>query len=338
MTPPLPSPNDHPRSLSPLPHFSDNRSVLSGRSNRNGLSPPSSPVRNRSIRNHPGLASSAMDPRSSSYFAGSSRSSNGRSYAGGEGESILSGGGRSTSHAPRSPTSVRTRSYYGGGGGPSSALSHGYSSNHSHDRGSGVETLLSHSLPPITSSTDPLLFAATGREPTVQELEREIREIEAEWERMRESWREIVRGRIEKWESQVGPALVKRVRGAARTEVQSSTETKGNGMLPVQSTGAKRGLFRRASFLAPTQAVTNPTATTPTNPTLPQYLLSPNSPLPVEFETSLSPHELEPTLSLRTAMGEVLERQRRTEENYQRRIDFLRAKETGAKIRQGLFK
>ncbi|GAA5906093.1 uncharacterized protein JCM6883_002548 [Sporobolomyces salmoneus] len=363
VTPPLSSPNDYPRSASPLPRPSDSVSVRSGRSKQ--LSPPTSPARNRTIRNHPGLASSTMDSRSSTYFAGgggSSRSSNGgrSSFAGGggggggirSGESVFSSGSRSNNHAPRSPTSLRTRSYYsgGGGGGPSSALSHGggYSSTHSHDRGSGVETLLSHSLPPITSSTDPLLFAATGREPTAQELEREIREIEGEWERMKESWKGLERGRIQDWERQVGGTVVKQVREMARREreqrqmSQEKVEKKDEGQI------AKKGIFRRASFLPSSQRATATPATieqsritttsTLSDPPLPQFLLSSKIPLPTEFESNLSPHLLEPTLALRISMEELLDRQRRTEEKYERRLEFLRAKEKGARIRDGLLK
>lgn len=343
VTPPLVSPQDLARSPSPLPLPYDSHSVFSGRSHRPTLSPPTSPARNRSIRNHPGLASSAMDSQSSSYFAGSSRSSNGRSYGGG-GESVLSGAGRSSLHAPRSPTSVRTRSYYGGGGGPSSSLSHGYSSNQSHDRGSGVETLLSHSLPPITSSTDPLLFAATGREPTAEELAKEIKEIEEEWERMRESWRDIVRNKVEVWERQVGEPVARQ----ARESIQKDNDRPNNELSGTSREGGgtvtgKKGLFRRASFLSshslqPSSAAAPSTPSTTTKQPLPPFLLSTRLPFPPDFEAKLSPHQIEPTLAFRATMEEIADRQRRTEEKYERRLEFLRAKETGARIKQGLLK
>ncbi|GAA5981327.1 hypothetical protein JCM5350_004366 [Sporobolomyces pararoseus] len=346
VTPPLSSPNEYYRSSSPLPLPSSSTSVFSGRSHRPTLSPPTSPNRNRSIRNHAGLASSALDSRSSSYFAGGSRSSNGRSYGGtgGGGESVFSTGSRSNGHGPRSPTSVRTRSYHGGG--PSSYLSHGNSSSHSHDRGSGVETLLSHSLPPITSSTDPLLFAATSREPSAEELASEIKEIEDEWERMKDSWREIARKRVEVWENQVGGTIVQEARRlAAHETVQIATEQNGFDKAGGTMTGRK-GLFKRASFLPSSQASTiTSTAVEPRRqtrstspPSLPQFLLSSKAPLPPDFESKLSPHLLEPTLSFRVAMEELLDRQRRTQEKYERRLEFLRAKETGARIKRGLQK
>ncbi|GAA5958334.1 hypothetical protein JCM3765_004796 [Sporobolomyces pararoseus] len=347
VTPPLSSPNEYPRSTSPLPLPYDSASVLSGRSHRPTLSPPTSPMRNRSIRNHAGLSSSALDSRPSSYLNGGSRSSNGRTYAGigGGGDSVFSAGSRSNGHAPRSPTSVRTRSYYGGGGGgPSSSLSHGYSSNYSHDRGSGVETLLSHSLPPITSSTDPLLFAATSREPSAEELANEIKEIEVEWERMRESWREIARKRVEVWENQVGGTVVREARqSAAQETAQASTEQNGFGTAGGTVAG-KKGLFKRASFLPSSQSSTSSSAILnsrpPTHSTshleLPQFLLSSKTPLPPDFQSKLSPHLFEPTMSFRFAMEDLLDRQRRTEEKYERRLEFLRAKEKGARIKQGL--
>jgi hypothetical protein len=61
-------------------------------------------------------------------------------------------------------------------------------------------------------------------------------------------------------------------------------------------------------------------------------------PLPPDFEAKLSPHLIEPTLAFRAAMEEIADRQRRTEEKYERRLEFLRAKETGARIKQGLLK
>lgn len=332
VTPPLASPLNNESSTPPL--ASDNRSTFSDRSSRTALSPPTSPIRTRSIRNHPGLASSAMDSRSSSYFAGSSRSSNGRSFGGGA-ESVFSSS-KSNGDAPRSPTSLRTRHYNGGGGG-SSMYSHGFSSsNHSHDRGSGVETLLSHSLPPITSSTDPLLFAATDREPTVKELEREIREIEDEWKRMRESWKDIVQQRVETWEKQVGGNVAASAREAAMLEAY---ETGGGDTREQEKPGKgdneKKETFKRASFL-PSRSTPPPIIASTLS--LPSFLLSPSHPIPSDFVANLPPHLLEPTRAFQTEIGEILERQKRTEEKYERRLEFLRAKERGARIKQRLLK
>ncbi|GAA6013734.1 hypothetical protein JCM11491_005079 [Sporobolomyces phaffii] len=354
VTPPLSSPNDHVRSLSPLPLplplSSDSSSIASGRTQCTyPLSSPTSPVGNRSIRNHAGMASAALDTRASSSFAGtSSRSSTGRSYYGGAGGGARSF--RSGAAIPRSPTSTRTRSRYAPTAG---GASHGYSSNYSHDRasaggaGGGVETLAeSHSLPPITSSTDPLLFAATGREPTVQELEREIREIEDEWARMRQGWTEMVERRVAAWEREVGPSLAQHAREFARSENATNAEpprVRVEGALAdggTAETTTKKGFFKRASILPgrpprPTTLATSG-ATESNSAVLPQFLLSSKVPLPPELESKLAAHQVEPTRSLRIAMDEIVERQRRTEDKYERRLEFLRAKEKGARIKQRL--
>ena len=216
--------------------------------------------------------------------------------------------------------------------------SHGFSSSHSHDRGSGVETLLSHSLPPITSSTDPLLFAATEREPTVKELEQEIKEIEGEWKRMRESWKDIVQQRVDTWEKQVGGNVAAKAREAAALESHEArrvTTVNGEGGQTSKVGHEKKGAFKTASFL-PSHSTTPPTIVATAS--LPSFLLSPSRPLPPEFIANLPPHLLEPTRTLQTSIGEILDRQQRTEEKYERRLEFLRAKERGARIKQGLLK
>ncbi|GAA5930194.1 uncharacterized protein JCM15063_004740 [Sporobolomyces koalae] len=320
----------------------DDSSVLADHRDCRHLSPPTSPVRNRAIRNHPGLASSALDGRQPVRYTGSSRSSNGRSTPGGDGsESLLSGSGRSNGYSPRSPTSLRTRSTLGTG--VSSALSYGRSSTHSQERSSGLDTALSRTLPPVASSTDPFLFAATDREPSVEELEKEIREIEDEWTRMRDNWKEIVRNKTRLWEIEVGADIAQDARARARfSSSRSEVGTLDPGRAE-QKDGAsgKRKMFKRASFLPSTRA-TLPisSATVPADdPGLPTFLLSTEAPLPPDFEARLcSPPLLDATHTLRASMEQVLERQRRTEDKYEKRLQFLKAKERGARIKLGLLK
>ncbi|ORY81215.1 hypothetical protein BCR35DRAFT_86668 [Leucosporidium creatinivorum] len=141
----------------------------------------SSPVRTRSVRHHPALASVALSPRGESggrFGTGSSQGSGG----GGRGgtESLFSagsdgGGGTTRSSYSYSPSqtarggstihSTSSRSIF-----PSSA--------------STISQSISSSslLPPIPSSSDPFLFASVGKEPSSKELREEIEEIEQEGE------------------------------------------------------------------------------------------------------------------------------------------------------------
>lgn len=204
-------------------------------------------------------------------------------------------------------------------------------------------------LPPIASSSDPFLFAATGREPTAAELGDEIREIEDEWTRMRDAWRELEENRVEAWRRQVGDDVARRVGDLARRERAERGRDANDGTEDENDRDARRpktvrkGLFKRASILAlppPRSTVTNGAsdASSSSGRALPRFLLSLATPLPADFEQTLSPHSVEPTLALRVAMDELADRRRRTEDKYERRLEFLRAKETGAKIKQGLLK
>ncbi|GAA5865553.1 hypothetical protein JCM1840_001440 [Sporobolomyces johnsonii] len=342
------SPSSLPPTSSSSAH-ADTLSIISGRSSHT-LSPELSGSRSpplvqaRSIRNHPGLASSALDARSSGSYriAGSSRSSTGRGAGGGgAGESVFSS--RSTGHGggggPRSPPSVsmstsRSRT------GAASASGYGYSSS----RDSQIETLSSlaapSSLPPIPSSTDPLLFAATDREPTSAELEREIREIEEEWGRMRESWRGVMEERVQGWEAEVGAEVARRVSEFGKEEAEERRKQE-EGAGGAGGAGGKKGLFRRASFTPSSSSSSTPSSRTSsslpaTTLSLPAFLVNPNLPLPTTLSAALPPHALDSTSSLRASLAEVLERQRRTEEKYEKRLEFLRARARGARIREGL--
>ncbi|GAA5896272.1 hypothetical protein JCM5296_002932 [Sporobolomyces johnsonii] len=326
----------------------DTLSIISGRSSHT-LSPELSGSRSpplvqaRSIRNHPGLASSALDARSSGSYriAGSSRSSTGRGGGGGAGESVFSS--RSTGHGgPRSPPSVSMSTSRSRTGAAASASGYGYSSS----RGSQIETLSSlaapSSLPPIPSSTDPLLFAATDREPTSAELKREIREIEEEWGRMRESWRGVMEERVQGWEAEVGAEVARRVSEFGREEAEERRKQE-EGAGGAGGAGGKKGLFRRASFTpsSSSSSSSSPSSRTSsslpaTTLSLPAFLVNPNLPLPTTLSAALPPHALDSTSSLRASLAEVRERQRRTEEKYEKRLEFLRARARGARIREGL--
>ncbi|GAA5965937.1 hypothetical protein JCM21900_005703 [Sporobolomyces salmonicolor] len=322
------SPSSHPPMSSPSAQ-ADTLSILSGRSSHT-LSPELSGSRSlplvqaRLIRNHPGLASSALDARSSGSYrmAGSSRSSTGRG-GGGAGESVFSS--RSTGHGgggPRSPPSL-TMSASRSRAGAAATSGYGYSSS----RGSQIETLSSlaapSSLPPIPSSTDPLLFAATDREPTSAELEREIKEIEEEWGRMRESWRGVLEERVQGWEAEVGGEIARRVSEYGREEAEERRKQE-EGAGGAGGVGGKKGLFRRASFTPSSSSSSPPSARASssypaTALSLPSFLLDPALPLPTTLSAALPPHALDSTSSLRTSLAEVLERQRRTEEKYEKR-------------------
>ncbi|GAA6034722.1 hypothetical protein JCM8097_001138 [Rhodosporidiobolus ruineniae] len=279
----------------------------------------SSPVlRTRSIRAHPGMASSALDVRGSVGVGGG-----GESVLSASTEGSYSAGGRRGSTLASPPSTRRTRnglSTYG------SAYSH---SSHSSSR---LETLssFSHSsppsrhaapLPPLVSTTDPLLFAASGAEPTALELRQEIEEIERERERVEEGWRELVRGAVGKWEREVGREVVERLGGLVA--VPSAARPS-----PKEPTARRRSVNLLAS---PSPHLPPPSSSPPL--LLPPFLHSPplSSP-PIDLPDDLSLL----TSSLIADVDGIRARERETSEKYDRRREFLEAKLRGAELRERL--
>ncbi|BGP20209.1 hypothetical protein JCM10213_005936 [Rhodosporidiobolus nylandii] len=299
------------------------------------MGPPTSygTVRTRSIRNHPGLASSALDLRSS------------RSMGIG-GESVLSsssaGSAARSSYSYRAPPGPGlSPTKRGQGKGMSSAYSHASSlasstryetlssASHSH-HGHSLSPSTSHStLPPIPSSSDPLILAATSRDPTAIEIRREIEEIEAEWRRVRQGWSEAEGVKVRAWEGEVGEEIVEVLGGRVQAPLE---EPAGLANAPADDTARKKGLFRRASF-SPSLPPPLPSHSQPAA-LLPSFL-HPTPTLPAAA-TTLPDDLLASTHRLVEEVRALREKRRETDEKYERRVGFLRSRLRGAEIREGL--
>ncbi|KAK4703198.1 hypothetical protein P7C70_g3023, partial [Phenoliferia sp. Uapishka_3] len=262
------------------------------------------PVRPRSLRNHPGMASSSF----SSYgggAGGSSRSSNGFSSEG-------SLHGRSSySYSPSKRGTTLPSSSIGGR--------------------SRFESEAPSSLPPLASSSDPFLFATARKDPTSAELRAEISEIEEEWGRVEESWDGLENSAIMKWENRLGPSGLSAMANIVALRNAAAPRA-------ALDSNKKKPLGRKASFTfgrerkpPPSSSTRPPLASRPSH--LPQAFVSAlEAPMVVgaseEVETA--------TLALREELEEVRKKRRATEERYQQRLDFLRAKLRGALIREKL--
>ncbi|GAA5830012.1 hypothetical protein JCM11251_006844 [Rhodosporidiobolus azoricus] len=336
---------------------SANRSEPAAYSSTNGYS---TSVRTRSIRNHPGQSSSALDLRSPNL--------------GGAGESVVSGsteGSYRRSSVYRSPVSAGSLSP------GKSRNGHGFTSAYSppSSRASSTrfETLssLAHSnshsppsqqpsLPPIPSSSDPSVLAATDREPSSAELRDEIAEIEAEWRRMGENWDAVLGDKVGRWRGEVGEEVVQRSGGmvvlsrAGLAEVGQKATRRGEGDETVKG---KKSIFRRASFNVTSHNMSLPSTPTPATSALPPpstvplpaFLLPSTSSLSTSPTSLATPPSLPPDLNLPDSLltltnsfisdvSSIREKKRHTDEAYQKRIEFLRSRLRGAEIREGVGK
>ncbi|GAA5863561.1 hypothetical protein JCM8547_007285 [Rhodosporidiobolus lusitaniae] len=336
------------------PSGRDDASIFSGHSarvaNRSEPSPGSPPlagyastVRARSVRNHPGLSSSALDLRTPRLgLGGSSGMSNG-------GESVFSVSTEGSYRRPggvagyRSPAPLSPYKSRNGHGG-ASAYSHASSSITSSSR---LETLAHPSLPPIPSSSDPTVFSRAEAEPSAKELREEIREIEEEWERVRETFRGIVEGKVREWREEVGEEVVERCGGMVREEngtnrVSALSPTISNGDLATPADKrSSTSFFRRRSstaLLSPSPSSSSlsprPSASSSSSPLfLPPFLLShPPAPLPSDLPDDLDAL----TRTLVSSVLDVRARQKATDERYGKRVEFLKAKERAAELRERL--
>ncbi|GAA6020587.1 hypothetical protein JCM10207_008677 [Rhodosporidiobolus poonsookiae] len=277
-----------------------------------------SAVRTRSIRNHPGMSSSALDLRSSRSVGG---------------ESVFSASTEGSFHrsAYRSPASLSPSKPRNGG----TFVASIYSQASSHASSSRLEMLsyTAPSLPPIPSSSDPTVFAAATREPSSKELLVEIDDIDREWRRMSESWNDALDRAVRKWRSAVGDEVVERLGGLV-APVASPVVGGGVGV-GVASPVAKKGLFRRASFNVANQQ---------SPPSVPSPPPPPAAPLPPWLSdppTATLPSDLPDDIDLTTRalvseVENVRQRQQQTNEKYERRLEFLRARLRAAEIRERL--
>ncbi|GAA5982870.1 hypothetical protein JCM11641_002611 [Rhodosporidiobolus odoratus] len=314
-------------------------------------------VRTRSIRNHPGLSSSALDIRSQRFVGGSSLSAGGESVfsASTEGSRRYGGANPSGHRSPLSLSPTKIRNAGQSTSAPPTAFS-----SHSSSRGSSsarLETLSSfslspssshtHALPPIPSSSDPAVLAATSKEPGVRELREEIREIEREWESVREVWSGVVRGKWEGWKKVVGEDVARLVKseGSGGGEEKRSVGAEAS---PVNAAGLgggkeKKGLFRRPSFtvrsssplptVSPPPSSSSPSADTLRS--LPLFLRDPPS-LPSALSAALPEELLQVTKELIREVEGVWEKKRETDRKYETRVALNPTSASTRKVGQGM--
>ncbi|GJN94334.1 hypothetical protein Rhopal_007408-T1 [Rhodotorula paludigena] len=210
---------------------------------------------------------------------------------------------------------------------PSSTYSHASrSSQGSH--AVRLRSLTASALPPLPSSSDPSVLASAEREAGASELREEMREIEEERESMRGMWEGMIRGKVRSWEEQVGEEVVKGLSEDRRKLDGGSDEP------------ARRG--SRFSTLLSSSILS-----TPFNAALPDPTAS-----PVSFDALLPPFLRQPPLSpfpsnlpddldlltraLERDVRDLAARARQTDDKYERRMEFLRAKLRGAELRERL--
>ncbi|BGP43568.1 hypothetical protein JCM10449v2_007609 [Rhodotorula kratochvilovae] len=201
---------------------------------------------------------------------------------------------------------------------PASRSAH-RSGAHSHASRSSVShsSAALYPLPAVPSSSDPAVLAAAGREPGAAELRGEIGEIEEEWRRMRGAWEEAVEREVRGWEDEVGEEVV--------SGLWSFTGGEAGGKPP------RHGRADELHVAVPSWSI--PAPTTHDMATLPPFLArAPPAPVPPGLPDDID-------LSARALQRRVRELQARqdaTEEKYQRRVDFLRAKLRAAEIKERL--
>ena len=275
----------------------------------------------------------------------SSRSSNGYGHTTRAGSSVRSGGSVRSGTASRMGTSL--------------SMSNG-------------PTL----LPPMASSRDPFLLAAAEREPTSQELKEEIAEIERERHRLEESWKSLEKAAMAKSggsngilaEDQAEPTIqlrpptadggagggggTKRMSALLRRPsftrrplsqvVESPVSSPSPPRSPYQSSSSKLGSGSRRSPIPP-------------SPNLPVVIrMGDHSPARQGSPRSISASFVSTTpfrlLVSDTRDGEMDEvgegaglgveevrrRRRATDERYEKRLEYLRARLRGALLREGL--
>ncbi|KAL8276273.1 hypothetical protein RQP46_011347 [Phenoliferia psychrophenolica] len=268
------------------------------------------PVRQRSVTRHPGMTSASLNTYGGAGGAGgSSRSSNG-GHPVGSGDSVFSSEGPQSTYAhSRRGTTI-----------PSSP------SGRSH-----VESIAwtPASLPPMATSTDPFLFASADSNPTSKELKLEISQIEDEWGRVGESWEALEDGAVKKWEDQLGPSGLSRLTNLIALRTASLAPPPPPAATPASS----KRLSHKPSFTYGRDPKPTPSSPAPRPPHLPHaFVAALDSPL-----AAGTPDDVEAaTATLRKELAEIGTRRKATEDKYEKRLEFLRAKLRGALIREKL--
>ncbi|GAA5904281.1 hypothetical protein JCM8208_006824 [Rhodotorula glutinis] len=261
--------------------------------------------RTRSIRHHPGLASSAFAYASSPHLASADSSPELGGPGSASGRSV--GSATTTRTSPASQLRAKFPS-------PALAASTTTRSHASHGSTSTSAHYASAPLPPLPSARDPA--ALVTRDLSALELRRELDELEGEWRRVRGAWDAMAREEVRRWEEEVGVEVVQGLSGLA---LASADGTSGSKMAQRPPT---------ASLLRPsTSPISSPQLE------LPSFLL-PSSPSPIP---SGLPDDIDlATRAVQRRVRELHNRQAAVDDKYSRRLDFLRARLRAAEIRERL--
>lgn len=286
----------------------------------------------RTLRHHPALASASLSPALS--FSAASRSS----YGGGHGTR----GGSSM----RSADSMRS-----GGTGAGSRLASSVLS-------AGSPTM----LPPMASSRDPFLLAAADKEPTSKELKQEIEELERERRRLEQSWKSLERAALARAGDKAPPppAEAQDVTleiGAPKVQAGNRVSTllrkaSFNSRLDSSYNGTGLGFASHDGRLSPIAASPRETSSPVSGRESPRRLTSRSSSpqlsngharsftnsIPAQMLAISSVEEALPATADPDglAVDEVRRRRRATDERYEKRLEYLRARLRGALLKEGL--
>lgn len=182
----------------------------------------------------------------------------------------------------------------------------------------------------MATSTDPFLFATADATPTSTELKTEIAQIEAEWARVGEAWAALEDGAVQKWEAHLGPVGLQGLASLVALRSASSPAA-----LPAADT---KRLSRKLSFTYGRSTSSGLKPSPSTSASRPRPRLAPAFVAALESPLAAgTPDEVAAaTLALRMELTELAARRRATEDKYEKRLEFLRAKLRGALIREKL--
>ncbi|GAA5845262.1 hypothetical protein JCM9279_004821 [Rhodotorula babjevae] len=268
--------------------------------------------RTRSVRHHPGLASSAFASSSSPRFTSADSSPELGRPGSVSGRSV--GSATTTRTSPASQLRAKFPSSSFAASTTRSHASPGSTSSSAH--------YASAPLPPLPSARDPAALVTPDL--SALELRSELDEIEGEWRRVRGAWDALAREEVRRWEEEVGSEVVWGLSGLALAP-------------PGEPNGNFGGSLGRRGSTAARSILSTPTISTSTDllrqPELPSFLLA-SSPSPIPPGL---PEDIDlVTRAVQQRVRELHNRQAATDDKYSRRVDFLRARLRAAELRQRL--
>lgn len=181
----------------------------------------------------------------------------------------------------------------------------------------------------VPISLDPFSFASTDAEPTSLELKLEISQLESELGRLQESWEGLERTEITKWEDKLGPiGLDHFVNHSAKPPSElSSVDTDDKSL-----TLSEPNLQRTVVLNSKDTRLSNLDLTTSSLPSVSNrqayHSIPSNSPSSLAEEVDLASEQL-----LIVVEG-IRSRKRKTEQKYEERLEYLRARLSGALLKE----